>query len=170
MTPSLRHSCSDGEVNPCRTNAAVVRKCAVPDQFRPLLSLDSLAPRYIENFYRRRRHLTIQQLEVHMHMWQNFQLNDFMESVGRDWAVIVGAAISYLLCGMPRLVVLQTRLKRFLRNRSAVFQAAIEFAVIVAIGWAIVHYLVVPKNTQSAFTSGLSWYSLLNGVLSGRRS
>jgi hypothetical protein len=105
-----------------------------------------------------------------MHIWQSLQLNDFMESVGRDWAVIVGAAISYLLCGMPRLVVLQARLKRLLKNRSSVFQAAVEFAVIVVIGWAIVHYLVAPINTQSAFTSGLSWYSLLNGVLKGRHS
>lgn len=103
-------------------------------------------------------------------MFHNVALNSFLDSLGLDWAVLVDAAISYLLCGMPRLKVLQSKLQPFMQEKSSHFQASVEFAVVVAIGWAAVHYLMRPENSQAAFAGGLSWYSLLNGVFHGRRA
>jgi hypothetical protein len=103
-------------------------------------------------------------------MLHNVALNSFLDNLGLDWAVLVGAAISYLLCGMPRLKVLQSKLQPFMQERSSNFQASVEFAVVVGIGWAVVNYLMAPQNPQAAFAGGLSWYSLLNGVFHGRRA
>lgn len=72
-------------------------------------------------------------------MLHNAALNSFLDSMGLNWAVVVGAAISYLLCGMPRLKMLQAKLQLLLKEKSSNFQASVEFAVVVAIGWAAVH-------------------------------
>jgi hypothetical protein len=103
-------------------------------------------------------------------MLHNGALNSFFDNLGQNLAVLIGAAISYLLCGMPRLKLLHSKVRPLMKKKSARFQAGVEFAIVVAIGWFAVHYLMNPEGRQAAFTAGLCWYSLLNGLFHGTQA
>jgi hypothetical protein len=76
---------------------------------------------------------------------------------------IAGVAISYLWLRMPRVPGMQRTLTSLTGWTSKTALARLEFVVVLVIGSIVVHELVVSDDARLAFTSGLSWYTLVGG-------